>query len=64
MFLISNLRRIRSPQIAVGADLVADPLEARGQLRLSRGEALGGPASPVSIVVPEGSTKRSERRVE
>ena len=64
MFLISNLRRMRSLELGVGADLVADRGEAGGQLGLGRGEALGRVRrAAVSIVVPEGSTNVSERSV-
>ena len=59
MFLISNLRRMRSAQLRVGADLVADLDRGRGQLGLARGEALLGVRRGGVDHRPGGRARRS-----
>ena len=63
VFLISNLRRIRSASSAsarISSRISASPAASSGSASAKRSSA---PADAVSIVVPEGSTKVVERTV-
>ena len=64
MFLIANLRRIRSLSSSserISSRIAASPAASSGSSASKRAAASG---AAVSIVVPEGRTKVSERTVE
>ena len=64
MFLIANLRRMRSLSSAsarISSRICARPAASSGSYSAKRSAASG---AAVSIVVPDGSTKVIERTVE
>jgi hypothetical protein len=64
VFLIANLRRIRSESSAsarISSRITSRPAASCGSAAAKRSAA---PGAPVSIFVPEGSTKVSSRTVE
>ena len=64
VFLIANLRRIRSLSSAsarISSRIAARPAASSGSSEAKRSAA---PGAAVSIVVPEGSTRVIERSVE
>ena len=64
MFLIANLRRMRSlssSSARISSRIASSPATSSGSASAKRSAA---PGAAVSIVVPEGRTKVSERTVE
>ncbi len=64
VFLIANLRRMRalsSSSARISSRIASRPARSSGSAAAKRSAASG---AAVSIVVPEGRTKVSERRVE